>query len=79
MWSFSVRIGISTRWALHLTVEDDQLLTEERVFGNEFCPGAGQISERSAEVRVIGWPRPLEQTLIALTNAASERAHERAQ
>ena len=34
-------IGPGTCWALHLTAEDDQLLAQQRVFGNEFCPGAG--------------------------------------
>jgi hypothetical protein len=32
---------------LHPTAEDEQLLTEECVFGKEFSPGAGQIGERS--------------------------------
>jgi hypothetical protein len=30
-----------TRWALHLTVKDDQLLAKQRVFGEKFSPGAG--------------------------------------
>jgi len=34
-------LGLDTRWALRLTAEDDQLLTEQRVFGNEFQTWCG--------------------------------------
>ena len=36
-------IGPRTRWTLHLAVEDNQLLSSQGVFGDEFSPGAGQI------------------------------------
>ena len=51
-------IGPGTRWALHLTTEDDQLLTEQRVFGDEFSPGAGQIVQCSHEEGAARWFRP---------------------
>jgi hypothetical protein len=34
-------IGSGIGWALHLTVENDQLLAQQRVLGNEVCSGAG--------------------------------------
>jgi hypothetical protein len=36
-------IGPGICWALHLMVEDDQLLAQQRVLGNKVCPGACQI------------------------------------
>ena len=52
-------IGPGTRCALHLTAEDDQLLTEQRVLGDEFSPGASQIVQCSHEEGAARWPRPL--------------------
>lgn len=36
-----------TLWALHLTAENKELLTEQGIFGDEFSPGAGKIGEWS--------------------------------
>ena len=36
-------IGPGTCWALDLTMEDDQLLTKQRIFGDECSPAPGQI------------------------------------
>ena len=38
----------SASWALDLTTENDELLSQQRVFGDEFRSGTGQIDERSA-------------------------------
>jgi len=40
-------IGPGTRWALDLTTEHDELLTEQGVFGDECSSGPGQIGKRS--------------------------------
>jgi hypothetical protein len=42
-------IILGTCWALHLTAEDDQLLTKERIFGNEFRLGTGEIGKGSCQ------------------------------
>ncbi len=39
-------IGLGTGWTLHLTAEDDQLLTKQGIFGDEFRLGAGKIMRR---------------------------------
>jgi hypothetical protein len=57
-------IGLATRWALDLTTEDDQLLTEQRVLGDEFSPGAGQIVQCSYQVRAVRWFRPPRYMLL---------------
>jgi hypothetical protein len=64
-------------WALDLTAEDDELLTEQGVFGDELRLGTGQIREGPHQQRATEWPRPLEQVLMEPTKAASERASER--
>lgn len=60
-------IDPGTRWTLDLTVEDDQLLTEQRVLGDEACPGAGQIVQSAHEEGVTRWPRPLHYILLDAT------------
>ena len=42
-------IRLGTGGAFDLKVENDELLTKQHVFGNEFCPGASQITECSTE------------------------------
>jgi hypothetical protein len=49
---------------LHLTAQPDQLLTEQRVFGDEFCPGAGQIGERPCQKGSTPGARPAHYTLL---------------
>ena len=63
-----IRPGI--RWALDLAAEDDQLLTEERVFGDEFSLGAVQIIQCSHEEGAACWPRPPQYTLLDPTEQA---------
>jgi hypothetical protein len=57
-------IGPGTRWALDLTTAEDELLTKQRVFSDEFGPGASEIGERSSHWSAIGWLRPLKQALV---------------
>ena len=57
-------IRLGPRWALHLTVEDNELPAEERVFSNEFGPGAGQIVQCSHEEGAACWSRPLQYSLL---------------
>ena len=57
-------ISPAARWALHLTTEDDQLLTEQRVLGDEFSPGAGQIVQCSHEAGAVRWPGPPRYMLL---------------
>ena len=52
-----------THWALHLTAQNDELLTKQGVFCDEVRLGAGQIGERCTHERVPRWPRPLQQAL----------------
>ncbi|MGO8951058.1 MAG: hypothetical protein ACLQUY_26070 [Ktedonobacterales bacterium] len=52
-------IALGTRWALDLTMEHDELLTEQGVFSDEIRLGAGQIGKRSCQERVSRWPHPL--------------------
>ncbi len=40
-------IGLSTSWTLHLSAENDELLSQECVFSQKFSPGAYNISEGS--------------------------------
>lgn len=40
-------ICLGAGWALHLAAEDDELLTKQGVFGNEFRLGTGKIGERA--------------------------------
>ena len=48
-------IGPGTWWTLHLTAKDDQLLSQQRILGDEFSPGAGQIGERPCQKdRLLG-------------------------
>jgi hypothetical protein len=72
-------IGPSARWALDLTVEDDQLLTEQRVLSDEVFPGAGQILQGSHEEGATRWPRPLQYTLLDPPERALESALERSE
>lgn len=57
-------IGSGTSWALHLTAKDDQLLSQQGVFGDEFSPGAGQIVQGSHEAGAARWPRPPQYRLL---------------
>src|SRR5262249_2509107 len=57
-------IGPGTRWALHLTAEDHELLTEQRVLGDEFSSGAGHIVQCTHESRAARWFRPPRYMLL---------------
>jgi hypothetical protein len=52
-------IGLATRWALHLTEEDDELMAKQRIFRDEVGLGASEVGERPSQCRVTGWLRPL--------------------
>jgi hypothetical protein len=69
-------IGLGTRWALHPTAEDNQLLTKQGVFGQEFSPGTGQIGKRSSEARVMRWSRPLQGAVAELKETTLDLALE---
>ena len=64
---------------LSLSVEDDQLLTEQRVLSDEVFPGAGQILQGSHEEGATRWPRPLQYTLLDPPERALESALERSE
>ena len=49
---------LDTRWALHLTAKDDQLLAEQRIFCDEFGLGASEVGECSRESGAARWPGP---------------------
>lgn len=52
------------------------MLAQQRVLGNEVCPGAGQIGEWSHEEGVACRPRPLPYTLLDATEEGPESALE---
>ena len=56
-------ISSGTRWALHLTTEDDQRLSQQRILCQEFKPGSGQIGECPRQQGMVGRQRPQQQTL----------------
>ncbi len=58
---YLIRLG--THWALHLTAQRDELLTEQGIFSDEVRLGAGQIGERCTQEGVPRWPGPLQQAL----------------
>jgi hypothetical protein len=53
-------IGPGTRWALHLSAKDDQLLAKQRVFDDELGLGASEIGESSCQEGSAHWPRPVQ-------------------
>lgn len=69
-------IGPGIRRTLHLTTEDDQVLSEQRIFGDEFGLGASEFGERSGQGRAIGWLRPLKQALVRRDRCWTERLSE---
>lgn len=69
-------VGPRTRWTLHLTVKDHELLSHQRILGDEFSPGASQIVQCSHEEGAARWPRPLLYTLLDPTEGALELAGE---
>lgn len=52
-------IGLGTNWALHLTAENGELLTEQGVLSDEFRTGAGQIAHGAGQDGVTRRPRPV--------------------
>ena len=56
-------IGLATRWALHLTAKDDQLLSQQDVLGDEFGLGASEVGECSREAGAARWPGPPQYML----------------
>jgi hypothetical protein len=72
-------ISFAAGWALYLTTEDDQLLTEQGIFGDEVRLGAGQIVQRSNEESAARWFRPPQDTLMDPTEHALESALERSE
>jgi hypothetical protein len=54
-------------WALDLTMDDDELLSQQGVLSDAFGLAASEISERSSHWRAIGWLRPLKQALVRAT------------
>ena len=60
-------IRLRTGWSFDLTTKNDQLLTEQRILGQEFRPAASEVGERSAQEGVIGWPRAPNQALAHVT------------
>jgi hypothetical protein len=57
-------IGPGTWWALHRTAKEDQLLSQQGVFGDEFCPGASEIGERPGQKGSAPGARPAQYTLL---------------
>ncbi len=57
-------IRFATSWTFDLTTKDDQLLTEQRIFGDEFCPGASEIGEHPGEKGSTPGARPAQYTLL---------------
>jgi hypothetical protein len=51
-------VGPATRWALHLTAKDDQLLSQQGVLGDEFGLGASEVGECSREAGAARSPGP---------------------
>jgi hypothetical protein len=57
-------IGPGTRWAFHLSTEDDQLLAQQRIFCDEFGLGASKIGESSCQEGSALWPCPVQYTVL---------------
>ena len=70
-----IRPGISQPF--HLTAEDGELLTEERIFGYQFSLGTGKIGEHATQYGVGSGPHPLEQALAPATGIGVELTLER--
>jgi hypothetical protein len=69
--SRGIRLG--TCRALHRTVEDNKLLTEQRVFGKQASPAAGEISNGAQEQGRMCRLGPMEyQVVNALSATVSQ-------
>ena len=53
-------IGWGESWLVNLAVEDDELLAEERVLGNELGIAASEIEGRAEKDRIAKRPGELE-------------------
>jgi hypothetical protein len=49
---------------LHLTTKHDQLLTQQRIFGQEFSLGASEIGERPGQKGSAPGARPVQYTVL---------------
>ena len=67
-----------TRWALDVTAEDDQLLTKERIFGNEFhLVRARSMRVQALTERVVGFVHWSRRWCIRWEQRWNERLSER--
>jgi hypothetical protein len=53
-------IGWGETWLANLAVEDDELLAEEGILGNELGIAASEIEGRAEKDRIARWPGELE-------------------
>jgi hypothetical protein len=51
-------------WSFHLSTQDDQLLPQQRVFGQQFGFASGQIGERPKHDESRRWFDPLRNTFL---------------
>ena len=57
-------IGWGEPWLVNLAVEDDELLAEEGVLGNEFGIAASEIESRAEKDRIARRPGELEGSVL---------------
>jgi hypothetical protein len=62
--------------ALHLAVQDDQLLAEEGILKNEFFPGAGEVCHDVGGQRIVVWFDQAAQSLFDRVQGVGKRGGE---
>ena len=59
-------------WSFHLSTQDDQLLPQQRVFGQQFGFASGQIGERPKHEESCRWFDPTPNTFLERMQAKTD-------